>query len=355
MKKRRIIALSVVGGILLILLAAVLMQAGTGGTYTNADGTYRHLTTAASFNHIYHHPLWEGNGKNMYSPWADNRVRDLTGFMSIRALCHWCGWDAEAAVDSMNYLIDTANAGKLQIIDIYSEDEITAHPEYANAQAVFYSGDPDMPVAIVAAGGGYVQVSSMFEGFPYAERLHRAGYNVFVLKYRVGSDLVIGSDVSDAISPTVSEASKDMQALLRYIDRNGETLGVDLAGYSLWGSSAGGGLITAFAFGCEGPSFEELDIPEPAALILVYTHAAYINQIEFARNDPPVYTIVGTGDAYGGDSIMDAVVPRMEAAGMTVIYHHYDNYPHGAGLGVGSDAEGWIDEAIAFWEAQRRE
>ena len=233
MKKRKAILYSFTGVILWFLLGASMIQIGTGGSYKNKDGTYKHLTTAASFNHIYNHPLWEGSGKNLYSPWANDAVRDLTGFMSIRALCYWCGWDADAAVDGMNYLIDTANAGKLQIIDVYSDEEISAHPEYAKAQAVFYRGAADMPVAVVAAGGGYTQVCSMFEGFPYAEELNRAGYNVFVLKYRVGSDIVIGNDVSNAINPTVSEASKDMQALLQYIDRNSETLGVSLLNYSL--------------------------------------------------------------------------------------------------------------------------
>ena len=352
MKKRKIITISVIGGFLLVLLIAVLIQTGTGGSYTDRDGQYKYLTTATSFNHIYKHPLWEGSGKNLYSPWADDTVRDLTGFMSVRALCYWCGWDAAAAVNGMNYLIDCANAGKLQVMNVYTDEEIAAHPEYANAQAVFYRGEPDMPVAVVAAGGGYTQICSIFESFPYAEELNRAGYNVFVLKYRVGSNIIIGDDVSGAINPMVSEASKDLQTLLQAIDRNSEMLGVSLSNYSLWGSSAGGGLITAFSFGYEGPSFEELDIPEPAALILVYTHAAYINQFAFDRNDPPVYTIVGVGDAYGGDRIMDDVVPNMEAVGMTVLYHKYENYPHGAGLGVGTDAEGWINEAIAFWEAQ---
>lgn len=343
-----------IGGALLILLAAVLFQAGTGGSYTDEDGQYKHLTTKTSFHHIYQHPLWDDSGENLYSPWADDRVRDLTGFMSVRALCHWCGWDAEAAVDGMNYLIDAANAGTLQILNVYSDDEITAHPEYAKAQAVFYRGEPDMPVAIVAAGGGYTQVCSMFEGFPYAEELNRAGYNVFVLKYRVGSDIVIGDDVIDEIDPTVSEASKDLQALIRLIDRNEDVLGVCLDGYSLWGSSAGGGLISAFAFEYEGKSYEEIGIPKPAALTLVYTHAAYIEQFSFTENDPPVFTIVGAGDAYGGDQIMDAVVPGMEEAGMTVLYHKYDNYPHGSGLGKGTDGEGWIYEAMAFWEEQRK-
>ena len=77
-----------------------------------------------------------------------------------------------------------------------------------------------------------------------------------------------------------------------------------------------------------------------------------MTNLNLLKNDPPVFTIVGVGDAYGGDEVMDRVVPRMKNAGMNVIYHKYQNYPHGSGLGKRTDAEGWIDEAITFWESQ---
>ena len=33
----------------------------------------------------------------------------------------------------------------------------------------------------------------------------------------------------------------------------------------------------------------------------------------------------------------------------------YNNAAHGIGLGYGTDAEGWLDDAAAFWEAQTAE
>ncbi|MCF8094863.1 MAG: hypothetical protein K9J79_05815 [Desulfobacteraceae bacterium] len=43
--------------------------------------------------------------------------------------------------------------------------------------------------------------------------------------------------------------------------------------------------------------------------------------------------------------------------GKTIFYEFYTdkNAGHGFGLGVGTDAEGWIDHAIAFWENQSAE
>lgn len=349
MKKGKKAVLIILSVVLLLLVTAVLLQMGRGGSYTDRDGKYVHVTKHSSFRHICRHPLWQGNGQNLYSVWGNSTVGRLTGFMSVKALCYWCGWSADSAVDGINYLIDRANDGAYEIWNIYPDERIADDPHLAAAQTVFYPGDPDKPVAIVAAGGGYTSVASLVEAYPYAAVLNRAGYPVAVLKYRVGEDLIPAEDVAGAITPKISEAAKDMLALIRLCQQKG----LDLDDYSLWGSSAGGGLITAFAFEHEGPGYAALGIPRPAALMLIYTHAKYIDKFAFTENDPPVFTIVGVGDAYGGDEVMDRVVPKMREAGMDVVYHKYLHYPHGTGLGQGTDGEGWIDEAIAFWESHQ--
>ena len=38
--------------------------------------------------------------------------------------------------------------------------------------------------------------------------------------------------------------------------------------------------------------------------------------------------------------------------GIPTEFHHYPGLPHGFGLGTGTVAEGWLDEAAQFWEAQ---
>ena len=37
---------------------------------------------------------------------------------------------------------------------------------------------------------------------------------------------------------------------------------------------------------------------------------------------------------------------------VTHIYHVYDDAPHAVAAGKGTDAEGWMNEAVAFWEEQ---
>lgn len=341
------ITLSVLTGFLLIFFVAFMTQVGFGGSYTDKDGRYRHLKTSSSYHHIYDHPIWNGNGKDFFSSFPDEFTADLTGFMSVRALCHWCGWDSKTTIEALNYMLDQANDDRISIHQVYSEEEIKEKDYLKRAKMVFYKGNPDMPTAIVAAGGGYTSVRSDTEAFPYAWKLHEKGYNVFVLRYRVGEDLAVTGN-----KDVVAEAGKDMIAAIRYIQENQTELGVSLDDYSLWGSSAGGGIITSFSYACQNPSFKQLGIPRPAAQMLVYTHADYFNTLTFQADDVPTYTIVGSKDTYGGDVVMDKKVPEMQAAHMVVEYHKYDDYQHGTGLGIGTSAEGWIDDAMAFWQKQ---
>jgi predicted esterase len=43
-------------------------------------------------------------------------------------------------------------------------------------------------------------------------------------------------------------------------------------------------------------------------------------------------------------------VESLRNAGIDVEYRKYRHAGHGFGLGVGTDAEGWIEYAIQFWE-----
>ena len=49
---------------------------------------------------------------------------------------------------------------------------------------------------------------------------------------------------------------------------------------------------------------------------------------------------------------MQRRLDAMSALGIPTEFHHYPGLPHGFGLGTGTVAEGWLNEAIAFWEAQ---
>lgn len=43
----------------------------------------------------------------------------------------------------------------------------------------------------------------------------------------------------------------------------------------------------------------------------------------------------------------------MEELGIDTEFHLYPGLRHGFGLGVGTEAEGWIDDAVRFWDRNR--
>ena len=44
----------------------------------------------------------------------------------------------------------------------------------------------------------------------------------------------------------------------------------------------------------------------------------------------------------------------MRADGIPTEFHRYPGLGHGFGLGTGTSAEGWLDDAVDFWEQQMK-
>jgi len=51
---------------------------------------------------------------------------------------------------------------------------------------------------------------------------------------------------------------------------------------------------------------------------------------------------------------IDAVVDDLRSKGADVEYQRLESGVHGFGIGVDSTAEGWLDDAVAFWRAHMR-
>ena len=172
-------------------------------------------------------------------------------------------------------------------------------------------------------------MGSLHEGFPYAVDISNRGYNAFVLKYRVGR----GGSV----------ATEDLAAALSFIMRNAGALGVATTEYSLWGSSAGARM--AAAIGSHGTAkFGAAALPKPSALVLLYT-----GHSDLAVTEPPTFVAVGEADGIAPPAVMERRVAALRRAGTDVEYHRYRGVGHGFGLGVGTDAEGWVADAVRFW------
>jgi acetyl esterase/lipase len=182
---------------------------------------------------------------------------------------------------------------------------------------------------VINPGGGFSYVGSVHEGFPHAIALSQQGYNAFVLQYRVGGEQI---------------ACEDLAAALSYIFENAETLDVGTENYSVWGSSAGARMAARIgSYGAAAYGGDE--IPRPATVVMAYT-----GHTDFTQSDPPTFAVVGDSDGIASPSTMERRVNSMRSAGIDVELHVYPNVGHGFGLGIGTSAEGWLEDAIRFWE-----
>ena len=140
-------------------------------------------------------------------------------------------------------------------------------------------------------------------------------------------------------------ATEDLAAAVSYVFRNAEKLGVGTRGYSLWGGSAGARMVGNIAL--RGVAdYGGGNLPRPATVVIAYT-----GQTSSSRDFPPTFIAVSADDRIADVSTVERRVQDLRNARVEVEYHRFKNAGHGFGLGVGTDAEGWIEQAIEFWKA----
>lgn len=117
-------------------------------------------------------------------------------------------------------------------------------------------------------------------------------------------------------------------------------------GYSLWGSSAGARM--AANLGSHGTAaFGEDSRPRARTVVMAYT-----GHSDHTADDPATFAVVGSHDGIANPATMRTRIDTLDRLGIPTEFHVYEGIGHGFGLGTGTIAEGWIDKAISFWEAQ---
>ena len=313
----------------LTLAALSIVIAVSSGTLR---GMATHLTVDDTIGRLLAHPAFAGFAR-LILPWDDRAPDQTIRLKDIGELLPYHSHvDPDVVVSSLNRLIDDATAGKTVFYDIYTRDQKQEDPSLAMAGLFVVRGKPGAPFAVIAPGGGFAYVASVHEGFPYAVEIGKRGYNAFVLKYRAGR----GGTV----------ATSDMAAALTFIFRNGASLGVSTSGYSLWGSSAGARM--AADIGSHGaPRFGGADVPRPSTVVMAYT-----GHSDVASSEPATFVVVGDRDAIAPASTMERRVAALRRMGTDVEYRKYPGLGHGFGLGTGTAADGWVADAVRFWEKQ---
>lgn len=94
-------------------------------------------------------------------------------------------------------------------------------------------------------------------------------------------------------------------------------------------------------------AFGKKDLPQAGVVIMQYT-----GHNEYSESDPPTYACVGENDGIANWRTMEDRLNRLNELGIPTEFHHYEGLRHGFGLGTGTVAEGWINDAVNFWENQ---
>lgn len=236
--------------------------------------------------------------------------------------------DTAKTVEIIRYFKAQTLRGEQVFFDIYTEEEKRRDPRKRNTGLFFFRGKRNAKFAICSAGGGFAYVGAMHDSFPHALELSERGYNTFALIYRPGSQT----------------ACEDLARAIVFIHEHASELQVDTAEYSLWGGSAGA-RMAAWLGNLGTERFGEKAYPRPAAVIMQYTGLS-----EVTGNEPPTYACVGTADGIASYQVMERRIRQIKANGTDAQIEVFNGLPHGFGLGTGTVAAGWIDNAIKFWE-----
>jgi acetyl esterase/lipase len=293
-----------------------------------------HLGTRSTLGDVLGHPAFTGFAR-LILPWDDRAYDEDMRLDRIGSLLPYHSHvDPETVTSALNRMIDDAENGQTVFYRFYTDAQRREEPARSHTGLFFFRGRPGAPFAVISPGGGFAYVASVHEGFPHAAAISSKGLNAFVLRYRAGRGAMV--------------ATQDLAAALSYIVGHADGLGVSPSGYSLWGSSAGARM--AAAIGSHGvASYGGDDIPKPSAIVMAYT-----GHSDYSSDEPPTFVVVGEQDGIAAPAVMERRVEALRRSGTKVEYHEYENLGHGFGLGTGTSAEGWVFEAIRFWQTSIR-
>lgn len=293
------------------------------------DGIFEEYTKDMTVGEIKSDPAFGECGRLLF-PMDRTVTDDMTlEDISSSSIYVWYNYiDVNETVAIVNRLKADAEAGKQIFYSIYSDDEIEADPSRADTGLFYFRGNPGEKFAVMNAGGGFLYVGAMHDSFPHALEVSRMGYNCFALIYR-----------SD-------DPYTDLARALGFIHDHAAELEVDPDGYSLWGGSAGARMAATLGNADVPAQFGISDVGQAAAVIMQYTGYTSVS-----RSDAPTYVCVGTSDGIANWRTMKQRLETLDGYGIPTEFHSYEGLPHGFGLGTGTIAEGWINDAVAFWES----
>lgn len=224
-----------------------------------------------------------------------------------------------------------ADQGCTIFYSIYDQEEIARDPSKRDTGLFFFRGVKNAPTAVVNAGGGFMYVAALQDSLPHAMKISDLGYNAFALVYRP------------------ERPYEDLARALVFLYDHAASLGANMNDYSLWGGSAGARM--AAVLGNERYLREltgRSDLPQASAVIMQYTGYSAVSPF-----DAPTFACVGTNDGIANWRIMQARLSELTRRyGIPTEFRVFEGLRHGFGIGQDTPAQGWIEDAIAFWQVQ---
>ena len=277
--------------------------------FYNVAGGFRRATINDKIAFFLQHPVWEGRPELFMKTGSPKEIYAMSG-MSVHGLCNLIGQPAQAQsiVDGFNYVVEQKGLKKVHFISgLYAEDEVRRDPDKGKVQGILFQGEPGKPVAVLIAGGG-------FDG----------------------------------------EASKDVLPAVRYLIGHQAEYGYTMDGFGMFGFSAGGLMTTAYAFSDYKDCCHKHNLPRPAAIFPIYG-LHWELKVHEEDKGLAIFSRVGRDDPTGFAAVEKIIPDIRKALGQeNVDIVMYDKLGHGFGLGIDTAAEGWLRDAVAFWEEHRK-
>ena len=277
-------------------------------------------------------------------------------------------YTAEDCANGLNRIIENYNAGVQITYKLYTPEEIAEMPARDKVELYYFPGsNPGGKYALIVGGNALYTSAELREGVATAERFNELGYTAFVLRYRIGEDAADNAPMDD------------LGRAVQYITQHAAQFGVQPEQYALVGYSSGGQITGLFASLSDQIGYPHYGVPKPGTVMLAYAVNTFFElkqpwklvidplaqdyrYFELKVSDyitpdyPPVYHWYGKNDV----TLMKMGTPEqgatLERALLKNHVNHkcvvYQNAPHKIGPGRGTDADGWLNDAVAFWEAQ---
>ena len=319
----------------LLLTGLFMVSAALSGCWsTNPEKVTENAVSEAPFTagtpiaDVMADPAFGRYGRLLFP--VDNSYYSARTLGDLR-LTYYSHIDPATTVEVVNSLKTRALAGDTVFYDIYTDEEKAADPSKADTGLFFFEGEPGARFAVCCAGGAFAYVGAMHDSFPHALEISKHGFHAFALIYRPGEQ----------------NACEDLARAVSFIFANAEALGVNTNGYSVWGGSTGA-RMAAYLGSCGPAAFGGDNLPRPGTVVMQYTGHSEYNP----DGEPPTFAVAGDNDSIASWRVMQRRQDALSAMGTPTEFRHYPGLGHGFGLGVGTVAEGWIDQAIAFWEVQ---